>query len=711
MTAAFLRRTRPAAVLATLVSIGSVCWAQSSGTVRSERNRPSENELRDVEATRGAIEALGESPIAAVLAELGPDVQLYQQHVMTLANPFFEGRAPGTAGIEAAADYLEFYLRRAGLEPVFPKEVGQGDEKAVSPRSSYRQPMRAGRHTKLNEESLVIHPEGGEPIVLRGGRDFNTLGMSGSGELRSAPIVFAGYSVLDGEDGYSNYDGGDELKDRIALIFRFEPMTEDGRSRWVERGWSPASGLDLKLANAAEAGAAAILLVNPPGVADPRGQEMMDSKSSIGASRPFRIPILMVSTEAADRIVRASTGSPGLVDLRRRADEGGVLEELPGLRGGLKADIVRGPVMSDNVAGLLPGRGGLRDEYIVIGAHYDHVGYGPTGVIDARNMGKLHPGADDNASGTSGVLILAEKLAGAYAALPENAEARSIIFIGFTAEEGGLNGSRHFVNNPPVPLEAIDLMINMDMIGRLRESKLDVDGVQSAEGFYDWLKPFFDESGLTVKHGFSIPSNSDHYSFYAKNIPILNLFTGFHREYHRPEDQAHLINAPGAVRALTMVERITLAAAQRPERLKFTPARRRNQPAAEERGEQAAARPAATPAPAAPVDPHAGGDGTPSPGPVAGRVRFGIAPGDYSDDEPGVLVGEVYEGTSAADAGIKVGDRMIRWNGTALTDVGAWMPLLSGAKVGDVVEVVVVRGGQEVPIKVTLKAREQAPRN
>jgi hypothetical protein len=617
-----------------------------------------------------------------VLGELGAEVQRYQQHVMTLADPYFEGRAPGTAGNTRAAEYIEHYFRKAGLEPAFPGEEGAAP--------TFRQGFRAGSERKVTEERASF-AAGEKTTGLAPGKDFNLLGSSGSGDFEDAPVVFVGYAIEEGSDGYATFSEEDDLTGKVALVLRFEPMNSEGKSRWVEKGWSPASGLDAKLQAVAERGAAAILMVNPPECADPRSKEMMDLKSSIGASRPRQVPVAMVSPETADAMLRAS-GRGSLLEMRERADEKGEVVELPGVTMSMAASVERAPIMTDNVAGLLPGRGELKDEYIVIGGHYDHVGFGPTGVIDAKNMGKLHPGADDNASGTSGVLMLADWLAEQYGKLPDDAPARSIIFIAFTAEESGLNGSRWFVNHPPVPLESIDLMVNMDMIGRLREDKLDVDGVESAVGFYDWLKPFFDDSGLVIKHGFSIPSNSDHYSFYAKKIPILSLFTGYHDVYHTPGDEAYLINAPGAVRALKLVERIVVESAQREERWEYKPSRRPAAPKEEEKpAEQAAA----------PSD---------SPGPVRGNVRFGIAPGDYSDDEPGVLVGDVYDGTPAAAAGIKKGDRMVRWNGKALKDVEGWMPLLSAAKPGDVVEIVVVRDDKEITTKATLTARNEAPK-
>jgi hypothetical protein len=668
--------------VALLASLPPLATAQHSAA-------PAEAKLDEAEV-RSGIEKLGESPIATVLTELGSDVQTYQQHVTTLASPFFEGRAPGLNGNRVAADYIEFYLRRAGLEPAFASETtGPDDSKVVDPASSYRQPFQSGRDLKVRAQEMAFNV-GGDTLVLKPGRDFNLLGGSGSGQLENAPVAFVGYSIDAGTDAYTSYPGDPDLTGKVALIFRFEPMDERGRSKWVEKAWSPASGLNAKLTAAAEKGAAAILLVNPPGADDPRANELMDTRGSIGASRRMTIPIAMITPEAAARLVGAARPKTTLTALRQRADEKGEVLDLGGVGVTVNAEIKHEPVMTDNVAGVLRGRGELKDQYIVIGAHYDHVGYGPIGVMNASNMGKLHPGADDNASGTSGVLMLAEKLAAAYAQAPQDQPLRSVILMCFSAEEGGLNGSRWWVNHPSVPLEQVDLMINMDMIGRLRSGKVDIDGVESAEGFYDLLRPFFEESGLNVKHGFSIPSNSDHYSFYAKKIPILSLFTGYHREYHTPADEAHLINAPGAVQLLELVEKITVAAAERPERLKYKPSRPPEKPEGEaaegEEGDQQAAA---------------------NPGPVRVNIRFGIAPGDYSSDEPGVPVGDVFEGTSAADAGIKVGDRLMKWNGKEIKSVEAWMPMLSAHKPGDVVEVTILREGKEIPVKVTLKARSE----
>jgi hypothetical protein len=357
---------------------------------------------------------------------------------------------------------------------------------------------------------------------------------------------------------------------------------------------------------------------------------------------------------------------------------------VPGAHATVKVAIEREPVMTDNVGAVLPGKGSLANEYIVIGAHYDHVGYGPVGT-QPQNNGKLHPGADDNASGTCGVLVLADKLAKAYERLGDKDDARSILFLTFSAEESGLIGSRYFVNHPSIDLSKVYLMLNMDMIGRLRTKEgLEVQGTESAEGLYDWLKPHLDASGMEIKHGMEVASNSDHFSFYSRKIPSLFLFTGLHRQYHTPQDTFDTINQVGAGKVINLAYDIALHLAQRPESLTFKAKK-------EDKNE---------------VEKAAG------PGPVAGKVRFGIAPASYSDDKPGIEVGDVYDGTSAADAGIKVGDRMMKWDGKPLTDVESWMPLLTNRKPGDVVEVTLLRKvdgvEKEMTLKVTLKARDNS---
>ncbi len=638
-----------------------------------------------------AIADLGESPFAALYDAAGADARSFAQHNMTLSNPFFEGRVPGSRRNRVAAEYIEYYFSHAGLQPAFGSEEKAADgTPVITPNTSFRQPFAHGSEMKVHEAIVQFDLGGGGTVQLTQNEQFTVLGSSGSGKV-TAPIVLVGYGIVDGPEGYSSFPKDADLTGKIAVVMRFEPMKANGKSKWVEDGWSPASSLDSKIQTIAEHHAAGIILVNPPGATDPRATQLVQSRDSRAAGNPLTIPAVMASADMVEKLIQASDPTDGprrtLMDFRKQFDDKGGAIDFPAAKVSLTTRIVIDPIMTDNVGGVLRGKGSLKDEFIVIGAHYDHFCYGPVGT-QPQNNGKLHPGADDNGSGTSGLLVVADKLSRAYAELPTGANARSVLFLAFSAEESGLIGSRYFVNHPSIALDKVDLMLNMDMIGRLREKTgLEVQGTESASGLYDWLSPYFDASKLKIAHGSDVAGNSDHASFYQKKLPVLFFFTGLHREYHTPQDTGFTVNQIGAGTIIDMVSRIALDAAQRPGRWTFTPRRQ----------EQAA-------------DPHAGDQAQAAPPKGVGRVRFGVAPGSYSDDKPGVEVGDVYEGTSAADAGIKVGDRMIKWNGKPIENVEAWMPMLTAQKPGDEVEVTLLRDGKELTVKVKLKARDQGGR-
>jgi Zn-dependent M28 family amino/carboxypeptidase len=594
----------------------------------------------------------------------------FRKHDTALSQPFFEGRAPGLRGNALAAEYVEFEMKRAGLQPALKDQAGA---------PTFRQPFSAGTRLKLNRQ-IASWTSNGQTTSLTAGKDFNALAHTSTGTV-TAPVVFVGYAIPSGEDGYKSFEEGESLEGKIAMILRFEPIDEQGKSRWNggREGWSMKAGLEQKIRAAVLRKAAGVILVNPPGAADERVKKLEDV-NSIRAMSKGEVPVAMMSVEAADALVRAADAQGrSLEDLRRLADAGRAVVELPNATVTLDNELVREPITTDNVIGLLPGRGELAGEYVIIGAHYDHVGYGAFGSRDPRGAGKLHPGADDNASGTSAMLILAGNIARKYAEAPADQPLRSMLFMGFSAEESGLNGSRHYTRNPIADKSAHALMINMDMVGRLKDDRLEIGGVGTAEGFEEWLKPYFDSSGMLVaaKKGGSGPS--DHASFNAWGVPVLFLFTGLHDQYHMPTDTSDLINAEGAAKIIDLTERIAFDAVRRPEPFKRFDAS----------GEPNAA------------------EGDASPGPMPTRVRFGIAPGDYSGDKPGVLIGDVTDGTSAAEAGLKAGDLMVKWNGKEIKSVEAWMPLLGEAKPGDVVDIVYIRDGKELTTKATLKARRQ----
>ncbi|MCA9283895.1 MAG: M28 family peptidase, partial [Phycisphaerales bacterium] len=575
------------------------------------------------------------------------------------------GRAPGSAGMERAADYVEFWYRHAGLDPAFP-EPGAASHDA--PWTSYRQPMELpGRGVDIKMAEATFG--GGQ---LEPGRDFIVLGCSGKGAVE-APITFVGYGIAEGQDGYTSFDGDERLDGRIAMLLRYEPMNEEGQSLWSDRRFSQFAAILPKLQELAKRGAVGVVLVNPP---DSKfGRRGLDTTEGTQFGGSFDIPMIQVSQETAESMLHeASRGSgaadKSLLDWRRLADTAAVktVKLADGAKLRMGADVSPQVTHTENIGAVLRGSGLLKDQWIVIGGHYDHVGFGYFGT-DPRNRGQLHPGADDNASGTAAVLVLADRLAKEYKATPEGESRRSILFLSFTAEESGLEGSRHFVKNPTIPAEDIDLMINLDMVGRLRNDTLSLGGIGTAADFQAILQPEIDASGLTVALDPSGRGPSDHSSFYGAGMPVLFAFTGMHAEYHSPRDTADTVNPAGAAKVIRLIEDIALATAAAPQRLVFQSS-----------------------------DSGPGTDRGYAP------VRLGITPGmGAPEGGAGVVVEAVSEGTSAAEAGVQAGDVLISWNGEELTGTGSLMENLRKHKPGDIVQLVLLRNGQRVVVTPTLK--------
>lgn len=594
-------------------------------------------------------------------------VRIYNKHITTLANPFFEGRAPGLPGIEHAAAYVEWYFRQAGLEPAFPVE---GEGAGALPGKSYRQTFRATTETVATKQFALATGKDGTSMTLTPGEDFNPL--SGSGNAVAAgSVAFVGYSIPQGPDGYATYGDDVSLDGKIALMFRFEPMNDEGGSRFSSDGrWTGAASLQPKLTAAVERGAEAIIMVSPPGSNDPRAAELPQLNSFRGLPQ-LEVPLIYASMEAVEEMLAGSGMT--LEQLRKQADQAGGVTELP-INMTVAVELERQPVLTDNVGAILPGHGDLADEFIVIGAHYDHVGYGFFGSrAGASGAGVLHPGADDNASGTAGILLLAQTLAEEYAQMGDTPR-RSIFFQAYSAEEMGLIGARYYVQNPIAPIENHFAMINLDMIGWLRDDQLEIYGTGTAREFDGMIDRLNSDAGFEIKRIPGGSGPSDHAPFFAAGIPVLFFHTGLHAVYHLPSDVADLINRDGAVKVSQFAGRFALEMATMDD-LEFVDSGRgnvdRNRPLARV------------------------------------QVRFGIAPGDYSGSEPGVLIGDVYPGTSAAEAGLQAGDLIMSWNGVRLSDVESWMPLLTQHKPGDKVEIVFRRDGRQQRTTATLQARQE----
>ncbi len=599
-----------------------------------------------------------DAPISDLLRSLPEDVQLLNQHLTTLADPFMEGRLPGTFGMEVARRYMEHYFEKYGLEPGF----------EVDGEPSWRQAFELGSTEEVSVARFAIRG-----LALVQGKDFVGTGMGGSGTA-SGELAFVGYSINNGPDGYSSYAPDDDLTGKIAVMFRYEPMDDEGNSLWSSRGpWSGRSSFRGKVRAAADLNPEAIIIINTPGANDPR----VDALDAPGGSY-VDIPVLMMSSDAARRFF-AATSDKSVEQLRDSANAGGGVIDLRG-QASVSTTIERKIQYAENVGALIRGKGNLADEYIIVGAHLDHLGMGYFG--SRSGPGELHPGADDNASGSAGILLFGKKLAESYEALPADANARSVLFIAFDAEESGLNGARYYSDNPIVPLDKHPLMINFDMIGRVVDGRLSVSGSTTGEGMSEWLQPYYEASPLTVVQPARVASNSDHAAFFRKEIPVLfAIIADFHDDYHTPRDTVDKLNRVATVATIDLFHAIVLDFAQLPEAFPFV-----NPNAPRPRPQQSE-----------------------GPGLADIKVRFGVVPATYDDTgDPGIPIRVVSEGGSAEKAGLKAGDLMTEWNGTKIESMLGWMEMLAQHDPGDIVYVTVIRDGEEKAIKVTLQAKGNA---
>ena len=615
---------------------------------------------QDNAAAKPSLGNNGRPQVHSTIAQADPDVQAFNEHLMILASPWMDGRLPGTKGMERAMDYMEYQFRKAGLEPAF--QPSDGSER------TFRQPFSLGGKREIAEESIVVKC-GGTDRALAADKDFKltSLGKNGTAE---GEIAFVGYGIEDGPDGYNSFAEGHSLEGKIAMLLRFEPMNEKGQSRWSEGGgWSGRAGFQGKISAVAKRKPAAIIVVNTPGASDPR----ISSLSAGGGRAMADVPVFMMSTDAAESLVKSCDATRSLMDLRKLVDvpqPGQPMSfDLAGSRVAVTARTEEKPVQAQNIMGVLPGRGALAKEVIVIGGHLDHLGMGDFG--SREGPGKLHPGADDNASGAAGIILLANSLKKAYDAEPADASLRTILFAGFSAEESGLVGSRFYVDNPIYPIKDTVLMMNFDMIGRIKSGRLSVTNSAGIKGFMDWADPIYAQSPLTVvKSEGRGAGGSDHASFQAVGVPILfAIIADFHDDYHTSRDIVDLIDRESAVEAVRLWHNLAYSMAKRNQRFE--------------------ADANSGPMRAQPM-----------------KVRAGLRTREL-DDESGLEVVDVTKDGSADKAGIRKGDKLVKWNKKEMKNRQVFVDDLRTLEPGAKVQAVVVRDGKEITIYVTLEAPKE----
>ena len=459
----------------------------------------------------------------------GIDPARYLENIKVLASEEMKGRAAGRPELDAAASYIAGQFRAIGLEPVA--------------AGGFLQPFPITAAASLGDQNSLEYTDGRTSASLTFNEEFRPLGLSASGKV-AGQVVFAGYGISAREYGYDDYAGLD-VKNKLVIILRHEPQEGEATSIFSGRVYTNHAQFESKALNAKRHGALAVLFVADKPSHPSETTTLADFSGAPGPAN-HGILFVEVKSEVADRWLRLAGHSLDEVvqaidrNLRPRSFA------LPGtFRVELSTDVRQESLLVNNVAGYLRGES---DEYLIIGAHYDHVGLGEQFSMAASGKGSIHPGADDNASGVSGVIELARWFAG------RPKQRRGILFLTFAAEEIGLLGSNHYVENPVLPLEKAVAMINMDMIGRMRSDEVFVGGVNTGAGFRKLIDGLNKQTRLKLESsdngGYG---SSDQFCFMPKEIPVLFFFTGLHVDYHTPSDTWDKIDAESATRLVGFI--------------------------------------------------------------------------------------------------------------------------------------------------------------
>jgi hypothetical protein len=572
-----------------------------------------------------------------------------QKDVKHLASEALEGRRTGTKGATEAARYIASEFRRLGLKPVVSSTAGNGsaprDSQTSRSESRFLQAFPYVAGVKLGAgNALTLGNDKLDP-----GTDWLPLGFSSSAKV-TGKLVFAGYGITATELNHNDY-ANENASGNIAIVLQGTPDGANPHGQFARY-----EGVRWKAVAAKNAGVKALIVIaNEANFKDDRLTRLAYDNTAGDAG----IPVIVLSRGAAERLLVASDILPPQLDPK---SSGRVLAGSVNL----STDVVRTEVPAYNVIGMLEGSDPLlKKEIIILGAHYDHLGRGGEGSGSlATRGGDIHYGADDNASGTAGVLELA-RLFTTQKPKPK----RTIVFMAFGGEEEGLLGSNYYVNHPLLPLANTVAMINMDMIGRMKDSKLVIGGVGTAKEWRDIMAADTEKAfQLTLNEDGFGPS--DHSSFYAKQIPVLFFWTGTHTDYHKPSDTFEKINYDDEARILALVARIVNQLDTADKRLTYTTAK---------------------------------SDATPRTGGF--RVFLGTIP-SYADSDNGLLLDGVRDDSPAAKAGLKAGDRIVKIGTRDIKNVYDYTAALGEMKAGEEYPIEVMRGTERLSLKIKPEARK-----
>jgi len=468
-----------------------------------------------------------------VTREIKPDE--LRDHIKFLSSDSLKGRQTGTAGDSLAAYYIKYQLSQAGLKPL----SGDGFQ-----RFKVADKVTAGEKNFLSIDGQKFDSSTG----------LMPFSFSGSSELE-AEVIFAGYgfSIKNDSLQWNDYEKTD-VKGKWVLLLRGDPEPNKSVS-----GFIPYNSDRDKALLAKDMGASGVLMVSGPINDQEDSFEPLTSEAF-----SVELPVLRIRRNIADMIL-AKTNTT-VADLEKRIN---MTKKSSGFSTGTNvfagSEIIVKKSGTRNVIMLLPGEDEkLKNEYLIFGGHFDHLGMGGPSSR-ARDTVAVHHGADDNASGVGEMIELAEKFA-----LTKGSHKRSMIFAAFSGEELGLLGSKYFAENPLIDLKKVNAMINLDMVGRLRDSStLQIGGAGTAEGLKDLVRSLSDTGIIKLTITDEGTGPSDHSSFYIKNVPVLFFSTGAHLDYHTPRDTWDKINYPGMVKISDLVFNIAEKLANDTARLKF----------------------------------------------------------------------------------------------------------------------------------------------
>jgi hypothetical protein len=499
-----------------------------------------------VPSTLGAVDGVQLPPQAA---RPTVDAARVLGHIKFLASDELRGRANGTAELERAGDYIAAAFKAAGLKP-----AGDGGD--------WFQPFELVAGVTVGDENAIEIRSSGKSVRLALGESYYPLAATpndSTTRLEDVPVVFAGYGISSPNFKYDDYEGVD-VKGKAVLIFSHEPQENQRDSRLNGARPLRETTLYAKATAARTRGAVALLVVSDPShVTDPVNYRTFTIEPD---PEDQGIPVLRVSRETLSPLLKELEldGVAAMIDRdlipRSRALRGVTVTYTQELSTNRR--IVR------NVVGMLAGTDDARkDEAIVLGGHYDHVGLGGRFSAAPDKTGEIHNGADDNASGIAALIEIARAAAAARSRFP-----RSLVFVAFAGEERGLLGSAHYTNDPAVPLSNTVAMLNLDMVGRAN-GRVEVGGLNTGGPLREEVEQAARVAGLDVRPGGPGAGRSDDSSFLDRRIPSVHFFTGFHNDYHAPTDDWPQIDANGTARVATLALELAARLAERPERPQF----------------------------------------------------------------------------------------------------------------------------------------------